>query len=73
MPALASVQVDSVAEFVVRMVQGFAHGPPFPLPAVITAFLVATGIGAVGRMIQGLFAALFPCTRVSGTPVGAKT
>ena len=59
-PALASVQVDSVAGFVVRMVQAFDHGPPFPLPAILTAFLVATGFGAVCRMVQGLFAALFP-------------
>jgi hypothetical protein len=72
LPALASIQVDSVAEFVVRMVQAFDHGPPFPLPAVLTAFLVATGFGAVCRMIQGLFAALFPCARRSAAPVGER-
>jgi hypothetical protein len=61
LPALApSVQVDSVAGFFVRMVQAFAHGPPFPIPAIITAFLVFTGFGAICRMFQGLFEALFP-------------
>jgi hypothetical protein len=60
-PALApSVQVDSVASFVARMIQAFAHGPPFPVPAVLTAGLVLTGFGAVCRMIQGLFEALLP-------------
>jgi hypothetical protein len=73
LPALASVQVDSVAGFAVRMVQGFGHGPPFALPAVLTAFLVLTGFGAVCRMIQGLFGALFPCTRLSAPPVEART
>lgn len=57
-PGLASVQVDSAAGFVVRMVQAFAHGPPFPLPAILTAFLVAAGFGAVCRMIQGVFETL---------------
>ncbi|MGZ3272218.1 MAG: HAAS signaling domain-containing protein [Caulobacteraceae bacterium] len=60
-PVLAtSVQVDSVAGFVVRLVQGFAHGPPFLLPAIFTAGLVFTGFGAICRMIQGLFEALLP-------------
>jgi hypothetical protein len=60
-PALApSVQVDSVAGFVVRMVQAFTHGPPFSVPAILTAFLVGAGFGAICRMIQGLFQALFP-------------
>jgi hypothetical protein len=73
MPALASVQVDSVAGFVVRMVQAFDHGPPFPLPAILTAFLVASGFGAVCRMIGGLFEALFPRCRVSASPAEART
>jgi hypothetical protein len=73
LPALASVQVDSVAEFIVRMVQGFAHGPPFLLSAFITASLAATGFGAVCRMIQGLFEALLGGRRVPASPVGART
>jgi hypothetical protein len=73
LPALASVQVDSVAGFFVRMVQAFAHGPPFPMPAVLTAFLVVTGFGAVCRMIQGLFEALFPCvSRAQAPPIGER-
>jgi hypothetical protein len=60
-PALApSVQVDSVAGFVVRMVEGFGHGPPFSVPAILTAGLVINGFGAIWRMIQGLFEALLP-------------
>ena len=60
-PALApSVQVDSVAGFFVRMLQGFGHGPPFSVPAIFTAALVFTGFGAICRMIQGLFEALLP-------------
>lgn len=60
-PALApSVQVDSVAGFVVRMAEGFGHGPPFPVPAILTAGLVFAGFGAICRMIQGLFEALLP-------------
>jgi hypothetical protein len=72
LPALASVQVDSVAEFVVRLIQAFDHGPPFPLPAVLMAALIFTGFGAVCRMIGGLFQALFPCVPRSEAPVGAK-
>ena len=72
LPALASVQVDSVAEFVVRLIQAFDHGPPFPLPAVLMAFLIFTGFGAVCRMIGGLFGTLFPCVQRSQAPIGAK-
>ena len=73
-PALASVQVDSVASFFVRMVQAFAHGPPFPVPAILTAFLVATGFGAICRMVQGLFEALFPsgCRASAAPPIGER-
>ena len=74
-PALASVQADSVAGFVVRMVQAFGHGPPFPLPAILTAFLVATGFGAICRMVQGLFEALFPggCRAPAPPPISERT
>jgi hypothetical protein len=73
-PVLApSVQVDSVAGFVVRMVTAFDHGPPFSVPAILTALLVFTGFGAICRMIQGLFEALLPCGWRSprARPVGA--
>jgi len=60
-PALApSVQVDSAAGFIVRMVDAFDHGPPFSVPAILTALLVCAGFGAICRMIQGLFEALLP-------------
>jgi len=59
-PALASVQADSLASFIVRLADGFGHGPPFFLPAVLMAGLAFTGFGAICRMIQGLFQALFP-------------
>jgi hypothetical protein len=75
-PALApSVQVDSVAGFVGRMIRAFAHGPPFPLPAVLTGVLVFAGFGAVCRMIQGLFEALLPGGRRTPEPppVGGRT
>ena len=73
-PALApSVQVDSVAGFVARMVQGFGHGPPFLLPAVFTAGLIFTGFGAVCRMIQGLFKALLPGGWRASGPAGRWT
>jgi hypothetical protein len=74
-PALApSVQVDSVAGFAVRMVQGFGHGPPFSVPAILTAGLVLTGFGAICRMIQGLFEALLPggCRSPGRRPVGGR-
>jgi hypothetical protein len=75
-PALApSVQVDSVAGFFVRMLQGFGHGLPFLVPAILTAGLVFTGFGAICRMIQGLFEALLPGGwRVPrARPVGGRT
>jgi len=69
-----SVQVDSVAGFVARMVDGFGHGPPFSVPAMLTAFLVAAGFGAICRMIQGLFEALLPGGwRAASAPVGGRT
>jgi hypothetical protein len=75
-PALApSVQVDSVAGFFVRMAQGFGHGPPFLVPAILTAGLVFTGFGAICRMFQGLFEALLPggCRVREPRPAGERT
>jgi len=63
-----------VAGFAARMVDGFGHGPPFSVPAILTAFLVAAGFGAICRMIQGLFEALLPSCRIPGArPVGGRT
>lgn len=59
-PLAPSVQVDSVEDFALRMAGGFFHGPPYPLPAILTFLLVATGFGAVCRIVQGLLEALMP-------------
>ena len=59
-PLAPIVQVDSVEGFVVSMTGAFGHGPPYPLAAIATFLLVATGIGAVCRIVQGLLEALMP-------------
>jgi hypothetical protein len=59
-PLAPGVQVDSVEDFIARMTSAFDHGPPFALTAIVTAILVATGFGAVCRIVQGLLETLFP-------------
>lgn len=59
-PLAPSVQVDSVEGFFLRMTSAFSHGPPYPLTAIATAVLVATGFGAVVRIVQGVLETLIP-------------
>lgn len=59
-PLAPSVQVDSLEGFVARMAGAFGHGPPYPLTAIATFLLVATGFGALCRIVQGLLETLFP-------------
>jgi hypothetical protein len=59
-PLAPVVQVDSVEGFIVSMTNAFGDGPPYPLTAIATFLLVATGIGAVCRIVRGLLEALMP-------------